>query len=259
MVMNPSPFSRLTGPSATALYCRLALVALTSLGSITPAVAATLEEFKCGILNPQGQYGPFDYRTATSEQKFLVESAHFSKENELLIKGTSQVRPGPDIDYTLRAFPNHARALKSMMELHFREKTDPPPFMRYTVDCWFNRAFRFAPDDPQVRLVYGIYLMRSGQKKAAVEQLEMARAGGLGSANFQYNLGLAYFQAQEYEKARAQAYKAKEMGYELQGLKNLLTKAGQWREPPPSPPKAPDESTEKAPESAAQDTIPPKN
>jgi len=258
MTMNFFPFSRPADSSA--IVRGLALIVLVSLGSITPAAAATLDEFKCGVLNPPGQYGPFDYRTATGEQKYLVEVAHFSKENELLIRGTSQIRPGPDIDYTLRAFPNHPRALKSMMELHFRDKIDPPTMMRYTAECWFNRAIRFTPDDAQVRLVYGIYLLRKGEKKAAVEQLETARAGGLASANFQYNLGLAYFQAGDFEKARAQAYKAKEMGYELDGLKNLLAKAGQWREPPPSAPKPAEETAApKAEESTAQQSTAPKN
>jgi hypothetical protein len=131
---------------------------------------------------------PSDYRTAITEQKFLVESAHFSKENELLIRAPVRSGLGP-ISIARCAFPNHARALKSMMELHFREKTDPPPFMRYTVDCWFNRAFRFAPDDPQVRQS-GIYLMRKGQESRR-RATRMAGAGGW-QRQHQYNLGLAY-------------------------------------------------------------------
>jgi TPR repeat protein len=89
-------------------------------------------------------------------------------------------------------------------------------------------------------MVYGIFLLRSGDKKGAVEQLEVARSSGLSSGNFQYNLGLAYFQVQDYEKAREQAYKAREMGYDLGGLKNLLTRAGQWKDPPAKVPEATD-------------------
>jgi hypothetical protein len=108
-------------------------------------------------------------------------------------------------------------------------------------------------------MVYGLFLLKSGDKKAAVEQLEIARDGGLSGGNFSYNLGLAYFQAQEYEKAREQAYKAKEMGFQLDGLKNLLTKAGQWREPPPSAPAQPEADAQKANEPTAQQTAAPKN
>ncbi len=73
----------------------------------------------------------------------------------------------------------------------------------------------------------------------------MARSIGADSGNFNYNLGLAYFQVQDYEKARLQAYKARELGYDLEGLKNLLTRAGQWREKEPvgAPPTAPDSAT----------------
>jgi tetratricopeptide (TPR) repeat protein len=230
-----------------------------SLAGIAPAVASDVDDFKCGPLKPPGQFGPYDYRTANKDVKEIVEIAHFSRENELIMRGTSTTLPGPDLDYTLRAFPNHARALKSMSDLRFRDKVNPPVGMRYTAECWFNRALRFAPDDVQVHMVYGLFLLKSGDKKGAIEQLEIAREGGLTGGNFNYNLGLAYFQAQEYEKAREQAYKAKEMGFQLDGLKNLLTKAGQWREPPPSAPAQPEADGQKASEPTAQQTAAPKN
>jgi len=138
------------------------------------------------------------------------------------------------------------------VDLAFREKTPKPSGTKYTTECWFNRALRFAPDDPQVHMVYGLFLMRSGQKQAAVEQLEVARTLGLASGNFNYNLGLAYFQAQEYDKARLQAYKARELGYELDGLKNLLNKAGKWQEPPPPESKPP-----AAPDAVSSESVPP--
>ena len=122
------------------------------------------------------------------------------------------------------------------MDLGIRDKTTRPSGTHWTVECYFNRAIRFAPDDPQVRMLYGIFLLKNGAKKGAIEQLEVARTMGVNSGNFQYNLGLAYFQVQDYERAREQAYKAREMGYGLDGLKNLLTRAGQWKEPPPKAP-----------------------
>ena len=50
------------------------------------------------------------------------------------------------------------------------------------------------------------------------------------SGNLHYNLGLIYFQLQEFGKAREQAYKALDLGYDLDGLKNMLIRVGQWRE-----------------------------
>src|SRR5262245_47118985 len=57
----------------------------------------------CG--NPfENAYGPFDYRTATDQQKKTVESYHFTTSVETLKAGTTSALGG-DIDYTLRAFP----------------------------------------------------------------------------------------------------------------------------------------------------------
>jgi tetratricopeptide (TPR) repeat protein len=261
MTKSLTPNARPPSRRPPGIRSRLSCLAVTAAMSVAPALAATsdIDDFKCGVLNPPGQYGPYDYRTATRDQKHIVEMAHFSHENELLIRGTSTPKPGPDLDYTLRAFPNHARALKSMVDLRFRDKDNPPYGMRYTAECWFNRAIRFAPDDGQVRMVYGIFLLRNGEKADAVQQLEIARASGLASANFQYNLGLAYFQVGDYEKARSQAYKAKELGFELEGLKNMLTRVGQWREAPPAAPEQPEGAAPKAEDSNAHQTAAPKN
>lgn len=64
----------------------------------------------CGSLN--NSFGPFDYRYKTSvktelgDAHSMVEGAHFTPQIEQLIRGKTAVEPGPDIDYTLRAFPN---------------------------------------------------------------------------------------------------------------------------------------------------------
>lgn len=196
------------------------------------AVAASEDEIRCGPMALPGQYGPYDYRTATAEQKFLVEGGHFTANVERLKSGTGTnvTRPGPDIDYTLRAFPNHPRALKAMMELGFRDKTNRPFGARWTVDCYFNRGIRMAPDDPQVRMLYATFLLRSGDKRAAAQQLEVASAARDIGGNLSYNIGLVYFQLQDYEKARKYAQRARELGVDLMGLQNMLMRAGQWRD-----------------------------
>jgi tetratricopeptide (TPR) repeat protein len=269
MTMTSLQFPRLRFAIAVSPHRLLAWVLLAPLCIALPAFGATVDETRCGVLYLPGQYGPFDYRVATQEQKSLVEGAHFTPDVEQLIKGSTSTTAGGDLDYTLRAFPNHPRALKSMMDLGVREKTPRPRGSRWTVDCYFNRALRLTPDDPMVRMVLGIYLLRNGEKKGAVEQLEIARTIGASSANFHYNLGLAYFQVQDYEKARTQAYKARELGYELQGLKNMLVRAGQWREKPPesTPPPAPDapagsdaaKADAPKPDAATGETVLPKN
>src|SRR6185295_18236483 len=139
MSMNSHRYSKPMIVFAASALGLSALLLASPATMATSEVEAALDDQRCGPLAPPGQYGPYDYRHATIEQKHLVEGAHFSRENELLIRGTSQDRPGPDIDYTLRAFPNHPRALKSVMDLALREKTAKPFGVRYSTECWFNR------------------------------------------------------------------------------------------------------------------------
>ena len=49
--------------------------------------------------------------------------------------------------YTLNVFPNHHRALMALIKLAKKEKTNRPRDMGYTVECRFDRAERFAPND----------------------------------------------------------------------------------------------------------------
>lgn len=194
-----------------------------------PAHSATENEFLCGPLT--NAYGPFDYRTATPDQKNLVERAHFTAEVEALARGTTSHQPGGDIDYTLRAFPNHPRALKSIMELEFRKKTDRPSGSHWPVWCYFDRAVRFKPDDAQVRLLYGLYLFRKGNTAGAIAQLESADDLAGANANVHYNLGLIYFDLKNFDKSLEHAHQAYALGFLLDGLRNKLERAGKWVEP----------------------------
>jgi tetratricopeptide (TPR) repeat protein len=171
-----------------------------------------------------------DYRTAPQELRNIVDSSHFTVGVETLQRPATGSF-GADIAYTLRAFPNHSRALLAMANLAFKEKTNRPKGSDYTVDCWFARAIAFAPDDPNVRLAFGIHLIRQGQKQAALENLKLASERAPDSGNFQYNLGLAFLDAGDTESALRHAWRAKELQYTLPGLKSRLQKLGKWREP----------------------------
>lgn len=186
----------------------------------------------CGDL--MNGFGPYDYRSATEAQRSLVESAHFTPQVESLASGESQARAAGDIDYTLRAFPNHPRALLAMVKVAEREKTDKPVGSRYTVECWFDRAIRFQPQDGRVRMLFGFYLIRRGKPDEAVKQLEEARALSGEDANVHYNLGLAYAELNLYDKALAHAHEAYRLGFPLPGLRKKLERAGAWRDPAPA-------------------------
>jgi tetratricopeptide (TPR) repeat protein len=181
----------------------------------------------CGEL--RNAYGPFDYRTATRDQIDIVERYHFDSGVESLTRGITSVNIGSDIDYTLRAFPNHARALLAMVHLSFREKTARPRGANYSVDCYFDRAARFRPDDQAIPAIHGYYLLRKGDPKLAIAELEKALKLGGPDANVYYNLGLAYFELRDYEKSLEQAKLAYDLGHPLSGLREKLKRQGAWK------------------------------
>ena len=188
----------------------------------------------CGDL--ENGYGPFDFWTDKGKLP-IVESHHFAPQVEQLVRG--QTGPlGGDIGYTLHAFPNHPRALMAMMNLGVKEKTNKPQGTRYSVECYFERAIRFRPKDPMVRMIYANFLGRSGKKNDAIKQLEFAHEAGLNSPNMEYNMGLAYFDVGDYEKSLFYAHRAYQGGFDLPGLKRKLVHAGKWREPPEKAPAA---------------------
>jgi tetratricopeptide (TPR) repeat protein len=182
----------------------------------------------CGPLKADN-YGPFDFRRDRGEPLQLVEGAHFPAKVETLISG-NRGRLGQDINYTLRAFPNHHRALLSVVRYADRTQRDPPPDMMYTVECWFERAIRFAKDDAIVRMLYARYLATKSRNDEALQQLEVA--GRLGGDNpiTQYNVGLVLLELKQYERALVQAHLAMALGNPNEGLKNALVAAGRWQE-----------------------------
>jgi tetratricopeptide (TPR) repeat protein len=208
------------------------LILLTAL--LFPAIA--MAQNGCGALT--NAYGPFDYRTA-KDKLAIVEQYHFTSEVETLRSGATGT-VGSDLDYTLRASPNHHRALNAMANLAVKSHTDKPRGARYTVECWFDRAIRFAQNDGVVRIIQGVYLSRIDRPREAVRVFEEAKAYEQGNANLYYNLGLAYCDLKDYPNALTNAHRAYALGAPLPGLRNKLQAAGKWRDP------TPDESAAKA-------------
>lgn len=202
-----------------------AITAFTVLSSAS-AIGATY----CGGL--KNGYGPFDYRKRASlpQETELVESAHFTPEVENLVKGnTGQI--GGDLDYTLRAFPNHHRALASVAKLALRSKSAKDGAMKYSFDCYFERAMRFTPNDDGVYTIYGTFLYKRGDIAGAIKELERALEIKDDNAPANYNLGLIYLQKKNYDEALKYAKKAYALDYPVQGLKNGLVAAGKWDNP----------------------------
>lgn len=209
-----------------------ALIAAGVLVTASGAEAARPHE-DCGPL--QNAYGPFDYTNPDHVAKKLdrVERAHFDKGVENLkghltnAGGKAQLKG--DIAYTLRAFPNHHRALYAMVRLHVKNKGKPGQLMQYSADCWFERAKRFKPDDGVVYMLYGLYLTRMDHYKDALEQYRYAESLLPESAEVAYNMGLLFAEMKNYDSAREYAEKAYSLGYPLPGLRNKLRRAGAWK------------------------------
>ncbi len=181
----------------------------------------------CGEL--ENGYGPFDHRKrALFQTEFkLVEGAHFTASVEQGTKGNTG-KAAADLDYTLRAIPNHPRALDSMARAALRAKSVHLVGARYPVECYFERAARFAPDDGAVRAVYGNYLFALGRRDESLKMFATAVALLPDDPAINYNAALAYFNAKNYKLANKHAQKAYALGFPLPGLKNKLLQAGKW-------------------------------
>lgn len=189
--------------------------------------AIALDE--CGDFK-SGGYGPFDYWTDHSKLK-IVEDFHFTPEVETLRKGKSGYIGG-DLDYTLRAFPNHPRALIAMIKLGEKEKNNRPVGAGFSVYCYLDRAMRFRPEDATVRMIAATYLAKRGKHEEALRHLEIAQQHSDGNGNLHYNIGLTYFELKRYDEALKHAHLAYHLGFQLPGLRNKLRAAGKWEDPP---------------------------
>lgn len=189
-------------------------------------VFAHAENNFCGDL--KNAFGPFDYRKSEFADKLrLVDGAHFTSDVEQGIKGNSSYLGG-DLDYTLRAFPNHHRALVTMAQLGLKDKTLQVNQAKYPVECYFNRAIRFTPDDGVVHGAYGNYLFALGQTDRALVEFKEAVRLEPDNPTINYNLGLALLKVKDFDNALIYAKKAYSLGFPLQGLKNKLVEAGKW-------------------------------
>jgi len=212
-----------------ALYLLTHFTLMVSSGALAQSSSLACGELRTG-------YGPFDYRTDRNKLG-IVEQYHFTPEVEELIRGKSSIHIGQDLSYTLTAFPNHHRALLSMMRYGEKLKTPQPPDVKYSVECYFERALRFRPDDAVARMMYASFLSKNARAPEAMRELEqVAKVAGDNFFTY-YNMGLIYLDMKEYEKALTMAHKAMAMGFQKPELRDKLMAIGRWRAPeePSSP------------------------
>ena len=212
----------------------LLLASVVLIPAANSAADETLEEIHpCGSL--ANAYGPFDYRKHKGQPLInIVEQYHFTPDVEQLRKPMFQYFAA-DFDYTLRAVPNHHRALVSMAKYSEKINNPQPPGAQRTVDCYFDRAMRFAVDDLIVRMIYAGHLTNVDRPKDALVQLDYVKRFAGENPLTHYNLGMLYFDAGNLEASLAEAHLAQQLGMRRVELRDKLVKAGKWRDPEPLP------------------------
>jgi len=185
----------------------------------------------CGIERGKqltaGNFGPYDY-TNPQHQHFrpTVEDYHFTREVELLKAAIGGATPGSDIQYTLRKFPNHHRALYSMVRYQTEQhKWLPLDFSKlYSMNCFFERAHYFKPNDPMVYMLQAIYYYKIKQLSRSEQFYLKSLSIFPDNAEANYNIALLYIELNNLEAAKKYAQAAYKLGHPLQGLKNKLAK-----------------------------------
>lgn len=211
----------------SALHCVLVLAPMAAMAQVSEP---------CGSL--ENHYGPFDYRTANRDRKRIVENAHFTQGVETLTRGMTGPFGG-DIAYTLRVFPNHPRALLAMERLVVKEKRNPAQDGTHTIECYYERAIRFQPDDALVRMLYVNFLIPRNKLEEAHRHLAYVVETTQDIPLTQFNAGMLYMDMKDYERALMQAHRVIALGIDRPELKARLVAAGRWVDPPATQASAP--------------------
>jgi Flp pilus assembly protein TadD len=214
-------------PSIKSLVAVLLAVAAAPLGA---AFGQDLGEAQCGSLS--NAVGPLDYYSRDSEAVRLranVEFNHFNQDVRSLRAGQTSAEVMGDLDYVLRAFPNHPEAL--LLVARYQAGGGSHGKFR-TTECYFDRAKRFVPGDPIVHMLYAIQLARTQQNDRALAEYEEALAISPDYTEAHYNIGLLLVKLGRFDEARAHAEKAYAAGYPLDGLRRQLIRHNAWTAAP---------------------------
>jgi hypothetical protein len=156
----------------------------------------------------------------------MVENYHFPPQVESLIK-PKVTNFGEDIGYTLHRWPNHHRALNAMIRLSEREGADPPKGSPLPIECWLERAARYARDDTVVRGLYAMWLIKKSRNVEAAEQLALMNRYADESPMTHYNIALLYSEMKRFPDSLEHLRKAESLGFTAtEVLRQRLREAG---------------------------------
>ena len=207
----------------------LAVSIVGALVSIEALAQQSDENHPCGPIAVPRHYGPYDYRTERA-RLVIVDTAHFNARVEALISGQTGPLEG-DLNYTLKASPNHHRALLSLLRYSARPKNKEAAGFEWPIECYFERALRFRKDDVVARMIYAQFLGQNKRTPEAIVQLNAALVIGAENAFTQFNAGMIFFDLGEFDRALSLAHRTKAMGLMKPELENRLKQASRWREP----------------------------
>ncbi len=184
----------------------------------------------CGSL--ENHYGPFDYTNPQDVREHLniVERFHFNDNVKQLkggaVHGNSLLG---DINYILRAFPNHHVALYTIIRYRMQHPRQPgEEFL--SAECYLKRAVAFKRSDGVVWMIYGIYHHKKGEFQKALEKYQQAEKLLGENSELEYNMGLLYFEMKQYDKSLVYARKAYAHGNPFPALREKLKSVGKWHE-----------------------------
>jgi tetratricopeptide (TPR) repeat protein len=207
-----------------------ALVALMASGS--PVLAE-----ECGPVPLPGAAGPYDYVDPKYSWNLndINQNHWVPAQQELADKRVQYALM--QLNYLLIRVPNHYAGLFELgriEQLYPGISYDPSQagkdimFFPPTPECYFDRAFRYRPNDPTLRMLFGLYHHKGKRLEKALVEYHKAEAMDPESSEIQYNLGLVYLDLKDYEASLKHAQKAYKLGYPLAGLRKKLTAAGKW-------------------------------
>ncbi|TAK65184.1 tetratricopeptide repeat protein [Methylobacter sp.] len=221
------------------LFILLCFIQKTALSKAAPWVGADFKGLAC-TGKPQG-FGPYDYTNPSHKNGkiggggdtalSIVERAHFPPDTENLTKSVFGSFLG-DFDYTLRAWPNHHRALLSLVrfQLEVNKKIRKPEKPFSSVECYFQRAINFSPNDSATYSLYAYYLTKIGQFQQAQQQYERALKIASNSSKVEYAYALLLIELKQYDHALEHAKRAYQLGSPPLGLKKKLSSLGIWKD-----------------------------
>ncbi len=195
---------------------------------VAPWVGTTLSGKECGGVRVG--YGPFDYlqRAGLPGELGVVEQSHFTAKVENLEGGETGTVIA-DLHYTLGSWPNHHRALNSVLKYRLQHLGDWPDAVVPPAECYMQRAIKFNPNDPKPYMMYGLLLHKVGNYDQALEAYKTATRLLPNDIITQYNMALTLVELKKYEEANKLAEKVYAAGIPLPGLKKKLIAAGFWK------------------------------